>query len=480
MNVCYQYHISIKDGEMKVHEPCRQLVAKVTHGKNRLYLLRAKLVQLMCLVMRGAEEAQKWHACLGHINMAALRKMAREDLVRGLLKIGQVDQLCEGCLAGKQKRLPFPKQGEFRVRWILELVHGDLCGPITLETPNDSKYFLLLVDDRRRYMWVAMLSSKDRAAESIKEIKAKAKVESGLKLGSLHTNRGGKFTSHEFAEYCVGEGIHRQLTVPYSPQQNGVVERRNVTVVATARSMLNAKELPGRLWGEAVATTVYLLNRCPTKNVEGMKPFEAWHGKKPAVHHLKVGCIAYVWNTSPHLKKLEDRSRKMIFIGYEAGSKAYRAYNPTTSCVHATRDIVFDEVAQWEWDKDAGKRGASSCIDIFIVEYAVEDQDPPKPNGTIEVRIDDVLGLEMMSPLSAHSSGGVVNIQDDGRQVEFATPPSFQSDQLDADYDDAPLRFRNIDNIIVLTSPCGLASRALIAEELHNISSDEPISFAHA
>ena len=324
------------------------------------------------------------------------------------------------------------------------------------------------------------VSSRHCAAESIKEIKAQAEVESGLKLGSLHTDRGGEFTSHEFAEYCAGEGIHRQLTVPYSPQQNGVVERRNVTVVATTRSMLKAKELSGRLWGEAVATAVYLLNMCPTKNVEGMTPFEAWHGKKPAVHHLKVGCIAYVRNTSPHLKKLEDRSRKMTFISYEDGSKAYIAYDPTTSRVHATRDIVFDEVAQWDWDKDAVKRGASSCNDIFTVEYVVEDQEPPKPDGTIEVRIDDVLGLEMMSPPSAHSSGGAVNIQDDGRQVEFATPPSVQSDQLDADYDDAPLRFRKIDNIIGLTSPCGLASRALIAEELHNVSSDEPISFAHA
>ncbi|CAA6674078.1 unnamed protein product [Spirodela intermedia] len=81
-----------------------------------------------------------------------------------------------------------------------------------------------------------------------------------------------------------------------------------------------------------------------------MTPFEVWHGKKPAVHHLKVfGCIAYVLNTTPHLKKLEDRGRKMIFIGYECGSKAYRAYDPTTRRVHVTRDVVFDENAQWDW-----------------------------------------------------------------------------------------------------------------------------------
>ena len=118
-----------------------------------------------------------------------------------------------------------------------------------------------------------------------------------------------KFTSHEFAKYYTGEGIHRQQMAPYSWQKNGVVEQRNGTVIVAAKSMLKAKGLPGCLWGEAVATAVYLLNRCPTKNVEGMTSFKAWHGKKSAVHHLKVlGCIAYEWNTSPHLKKLEDRS----------------------------------------------------------------------------------------------------------------------------------------------------------------------------
>ena len=158
-------------------------------------------------------------------------------------------------------------------------------------------------------MWVAMLSSKDCAAEASKEIKARVEGESGQKLGALRTDQGGKFTSHEFAKYCAGEGIHRQQMEPYSRQKNGVVEQRNGTVIAVAKSMLKAKGLSGCLWGEAVATAIYLVNRCPTKNVEGMTSFKAWHGKKSTVHHLKVfGCIAYEWNTSPHLKKLEDRS----------------------------------------------------------------------------------------------------------------------------------------------------------------------------
>ena len=151
------YNVNIKDGSMKVHEPGGQLLVKVMRGKSRLYLLHIKLVRSRCLVMRGAEEAWKWHACLSHVNMAALRKIATEELVRGLPEVGQVDQLCEACLLGKQKWLPFPKKLEHRVRRILELVHGDLYGPIAPETPNGSKYFLLLVDDRSQYMWLAML-----------------------------------------------------------------------------------------------------------------------------------------------------------------------------------------------------------------------------------------------------------------------------------------------------------------------------------
>jgi hypothetical protein len=158
--------------------------------------------------------------------------------------------------------------------------------------------------------------------------------------------------------------------MPYSPQQNGVIERRNRTVVATARSMLKAKGLPGWFWGEAVNAAVYVLNMCQTKSVDGMTLFEAWHGRKPAVHHLRTfGCIMYVRNTMSHLKKLEDRGRKMIFIGYESGSKAYRVYDPITKRVHVTRDVVFNEQAQWVWGSvgDDDKPGGGD--DVFTVEY---------------------------------------------------------------------------------------------------------------
>jgi transposase InsO family protein len=117
----------------------------------------------------------------------------------------------------------------------LELVHGDLCGPITAATPGGKRYFLLLVDDFSRFMWIYLLRSKDEAQTAIRRFRASAEVESKHTLRVLRTDRGGEFTAARFMDWCTELGIKRNLTAPYSPQQNGVVERRNQTVVGTAR-----------------------------------------------------------------------------------------------------------------------------------------------------------------------------------------------------------------------------------------------------
>jgi hypothetical protein len=113
--------------------------------------------------------------------------------------------------------------------------------------------------------------------------------------------------------------------------------------------MMKAKGLPRYFWGEVVNTTVYLLNRSPMRSLEGMTPYEAWHEKKPNLAHLRTfGSLIYVKNTKPHLKKLDDSSTKMVFVSYEARSKTYRAYDPRTGHVQVTRDVVLDELGQWD------------------------------------------------------------------------------------------------------------------------------------
>ena len=126
-------------------------------------------------------------------------------------------ELYDSCLAEKQRRLPFPKTAKYHVKEAFELVHGDLCGPITPATCGGRWYFLLLMDDCSRYMWLQLLTSKDEATVAIKKFKTRAEAESGKKLHVLRTNRGGEFTSVEFAAYCMNQGVVRHHTMPYSP-----------------------------------------------------------------------------------------------------------------------------------------------------------------------------------------------------------------------------------------------------------------------
>jgi transposase InsO family protein len=153
--------------------------------------------------------------------------MGREDMVRGMPNVAPTDELCEACLAGKQRRTPFPQKAKFRAEEPLELVHADLCGAITPPTPGGRRYFLLLVDDCSRFMWLMLLSSKDEAAAALKRFQAEAQMEARRKLRTLRTDRGGEFTSKALAAHFTETGVKRHLTAPYAPQQNGVVERRN-------------------------------------------------------------------------------------------------------------------------------------------------------------------------------------------------------------------------------------------------------------
>jgi hypothetical protein len=193
-------------------------------------------------------------------------------------------------------------------------------------------------------MWISLLPAKSGAATAIKRVQAAAERKTGKLLGALRTDCGGEFSAADFNEYCAQLGVKHERSAPYTPQQNGVVERRNQIVMAAARCMLKAKHLPGIFWGEAVNCAVHILNRTICKGSNGKTPYELWTGKAPAVHHLRTfGCIAHVKVTTPNLKKLSDRSKKMIFVGYEPGSAAYRCYDPTTKRVHVTRDVIFDE-----------------------------------------------------------------------------------------------------------------------------------------
>jgi transposase InsO family protein len=209
-------------------------------------------------------------------------------------------------------------------------MHGNLCGPVTPATPGGRRYFLLLIDDLSHYLWVVVLGSKGEAADAIRCAQTAVEVECGRKLRMLRTDNNSEFTAAEFTSYCVDEGVQRHYFAPHSPQQNGVIERRNQTVVRMARALLKKRGMSAVFWGEVVVTAVYILNRSPTKALNGMTSYEAWHGRKPAVSHLWVFGYLTFGKELGHLGKLDDRSTPGVFIGYAESSKAYHILDPGT------------------------------------------------------------------------------------------------------------------------------------------------------
>jgi hypothetical protein len=241
-----------------------------------------------------------------------------------------------------------------------------------------------------------------------------------------------------------------------------------------ARSILKAKALPSFFWGEAVHTEVHLLNRAPTRALDGKTPFEAWYGERPAVHYLRTfGCVTHVKTTKPGLQKLDDQSTPTIFVGYESGSKAYRCYDPSTKRVVISRDVVFDEAARWDWSSSPDVHPGDD--EPFTVELVTEAVHVP---GAMPSASPPLAQSPSPGPAAATmpqgSPGGA-------SPPYFATPPAdVDHDALDADHDDdAPLRFRAIDSIVGPASPPGLAARVL-DEELMFTSADEPASFGEA
>lgn len=202
-------------------------------------------------------------------------------MVRGMPANSHPSNICDCCLIGKQTEKSYPKKVQFRAKRPLELLHGDLCGPIIPSTLGGCRYMFLIVDDFSRYMWCYLLKFKDQAFEVFKRFKVLVEKFLKVKVGTFRTDRGGEFTSIEFNDWCEAQRIRRHLTAPYSPQQNGVVERRNRTVIGMVRCMLKQTNVPQRFWGEAAKHSVYVLNRSQTRSVDSKTPYEALLRKKP-------------------------------------------------------------------------------------------------------------------------------------------------------------------------------------------------------
>lgn len=351
--------IIIQKGACKVYHDGKGLIAESRMSLNRMFMLidqtdeEAKPRQQQCLQTTSEDIPKLWHERYGHLSHRGMKTLQSKNMVRGLPNFDSQKFTCSDCLVGKQPRNPIPKKSIWRAKEVVELVHSDICGPISPMSTSGKKYVLCFIDDHSRKAWVYFLKEKSEAFSHFKIFKKKVETESGKNIKCLRTDRGGEYTSMEFSDYCKEQGIRRQLTTAYTPQQNGIAERKNRTVMNMVRSMLSTRKVPKVFWAEAVNWTFYILNRCPTLAVKNITPQEAWNGVKPSVEHFRVwGSLAHVHVSDQKRGKLDDKSIICVLLGFSEESKAYRLYNPKTEKVIVSRDVVFEETEGWNWEED--------------------------------------------------------------------------------------------------------------------------------
>ncbi|GJV38947.1 retrovirus-related pol polyprotein from transposon TNT 1-94 [Tanacetum coccineum] len=207
-------------------------------------------------------QAWLWHRRLSHLNFDYITLLSKKDVVTGLPKLKYVkDQLCSSCEMSKAKRSSFKTKAVPSSKGRLNLLHMDLCGPMRVASINGKKYILVIVDDYSRYTWTLFLRSKDETPEVLKDFLTMIQRNLQAQVITVRTDRGTEFLNKTLHAYFKEEGIEHQTSTPRTPEQNGVVERRNRTLVEAARTMLSASKLPLSFWAEAVATACYTQNR---------------------------------------------------------------------------------------------------------------------------------------------------------------------------------------------------------------------------
>nr|GEW24182.1 retrovirus-related Pol polyprotein from transposon TNT 1-94 [Tanacetum cinerariifolium] len=286
-----------------------------------------------------------WHRRLSHLNFGAITYLARQGLVRGLSKLKFKDHLCSACAMGKSTKKIHKPKSEDTNQEKLYLLHMDLCGPMRVESVNGKKYIIVIIDDYSQFTWVKFLRSKDETPDFIIKFLKMIQVKLKVPVHRIRIDNGTEFVNQTLRDYYEEVGISHETSVARSPQQNGVVERRNHTLIEAARTILIYAQALLFLWAEAVATICFTQNRSIIHLRHGKTPYELLHSKLTDLSFLHVfGALCYPINDSANLGKLQPKADIGIFIGYVPTKKAFRIYNRRTRRIMETIHVDFDEL----------------------------------------------------------------------------------------------------------------------------------------
>lgn len=292
--------------------------------------------------MQHETNAMLWHRKLAHINYQTLVKM--KTVVDGMKFDDNDSEIknCVTCAEAKMSAKPFGKSTRV-TKEILELIHTDLNGPMETQSIGKAKYILTFIDDFSRKVFTFFLRSKSDATDAFIEFVNLVENQTDKKIKTVRSDNGGEYINEKWNKFCKQKGIRHEKTVPHTPQQNGVAERMNRTLIEKAKSLLFDSKLPKCFWAEAVHHAGYLTNRSLTSST-GKIPEEIFYGKKVDISELKLfGCEVMALLPKVNRKKLDKNSEKLVFVGYDEEVKGYRCINPKTRKFRICRDVKFLE-----------------------------------------------------------------------------------------------------------------------------------------
>jgi transposase InsO family protein len=195
----------------------------------------------------------------GHLNFRSLSELKSKELVHGLSKLNIIKAICEVCVTTKHSRLPFVSEAPKRASVALQVVHSDICGPFEVASLGGSKYFIIFVGEFTRMIWLYTIKLMSEALDVFRKFQGLNREKCDKTIKILRTDGGGEYTSKEFEAFYINQGIVHEVTTPYTPQHNGLAERRNMTLIDMAKRMIKHKNLPHKFWNEAITTTAYIL-----------------------------------------------------------------------------------------------------------------------------------------------------------------------------------------------------------------------------
>ncbi|KAK1431336.1 hypothetical protein QVD17_07793 [Tagetes erecta] len=282
--------------------------------------------------------ATLWHNRLGHPSDKVLH------VLKGVLPISNHETAdpCDICHQAKQTRFVF-KPSNHKTNELGDLVHMDLWGPFKVTSREGYKYFLTIVDDYSRAVWIYLLKSKDETFRYINAFFKLIATQFKQHIKVCRTDNGTEFVNKQLGMFFEQNGVIHQTSCAYTPQQNGIVERKHRHLLNTARSLMFQANVPLNMWNECVLTATYLINRLPSSVLNGKSPYELLFKTKPLLSHLRsFGCLCFCTNLNPE-NKFDSRSFKCVFIGYSAEKRGYKMWDLERKTVFFSRDVKFYE-----------------------------------------------------------------------------------------------------------------------------------------